>query len=281
VAWVAQVLVDRRDPVELPAAPLGAEVPAAAQGWLRSTACVQCDDEALQAQGRRLARDVEDVAGYVQAVLQFTSTHRGEPGAPFTSLDASAALRCGGSCTSRANLAAALLRAQGIPARTSAHLPTWADRLYEHWHVEYWHPGHGWVWIEPTLGKLLPEPCTMVVLNVANPEDEDQAFHPIITHSNVMPGVARFAVHEISLDLTPWRGPRGTANRAAGVLALEADPAEVAALFAAARAAWKPLAAAGRAGVHLQERTNAVRTYLVEDEPTAAELRILLERLAD
>lgn len=205
VRWESLVLVDARADAPLPEADWE-DPPEEARPWLRATAVVQSDDPGIRAKADELREASPTVGDFAKAVIRFTARNQGT-GAPFVTLDARAALACGGSCTSRANLAAALLRAGGVPARTSAHLPTWSGPLYEHWHVEYWHPGAGWTWLEPTLGHVRPQPFTMVVLNVALPEDEDQGFDEVIGHSGVMLGVARHAVHEHSPELERWTGP--------------------------------------------------------------------------
>ena len=63
-------------------------------------------------------------------------------------LTATEALTKRGSCTSCANLGAALLRAQGIPARIVAGYPTWCGALQTHYVVEYWLPQGGWRLLE-------------------------------------------------------------------------------------------------------------------------------------
>ena len=142
VRWEALVLVGRGkdDPLPRAAQP---EAPKDAAAWTRSTACVQSDDPAIRDKAKELAKGTEGVEPYARRVIEFTAHHQGKDGVVFDTLDARKGLDCGGSCTSRANLAAALLRARGIPARTVAHLPTWSGPLYEHWLVEYWHPGAG------------------------------------------------------------------------------------------------------------------------------------------
>ncbi len=180
----------------------GPKHPRKRQPWTRSTACVQSDDPAIREKANELAKGTEGVEAYARRVIEFTAHHQGKEGVPFDTLDARKGLDCGGSCTSRANLAAALLRARGIPARTVAHLPTWSGPLYEHWLVEYWHPGAGWVWLESSLGQFRPLPCTLVVLGVANPEDEDRAFDPLQTRQ-VMPGAPHLSVHVGSEPLHP------------------------------------------------------------------------------
>jgi len=222
IRWVCDVLVMDTPDIPLPRADKPEALPSTSV-WLRSTRCVQSDDPKIVEQARKLGEDCSGVEQYVQRVLRFTSSNRGqEPGAAFTTLDASKGLACGGSCTSRANLAAALLRAHGIPARTVAHLPTWAPMLYEHWLVEYWHPGAGWVWIEPTMGQMQPKDWSLVVINVANPDDEDLSFDPVISHSGVMLGAPHLAVHKHSPELlTVFRmDAANEGNYARGVLEL-------------------------------------------------------------
>jgi len=268
VRWESLVLVRDREDAELPHA-AEPEVPEEAAPWLRSTACIQSEDKAIAAKAKELGG--EDLASTVANVLAFSSTNRGV-GQPFTALDAKTALGCGGSCTSRANLAAALLRAEGIPARTSAHLPTWSGPLYEHWHVEYWHPGAGWTWIEPTLGKLRPKPYSMVVLNIANPEDEDAGFDPAISHSGVMTGVPRYAVHENSEELwlakPGWSDDLGLMNEARTVGVIDAKASD--AVFESAERAWETLLESCRAGELDSERTARIEAALLAEETTRA-----------
>lgn len=204
VKWESLVLVGDRPRADLPHAP-EPECPDEAKPWTRSTACVQSDDPDIRAKARELAQG--DVAAYVRKAVGFAATNpvRMRPG---STLDARCALDTGSSCTGRANLAAALLRARGIPARTVAHLPTWSGPLFEHWLVEYWHPGAGWTWVEPSLNRIQPEPWMVAVLNVAEPEDEDSArsFAPYAVRS-VMAGAPRLSVPELSDGLGADNSP--------------------------------------------------------------------------
>jgi hypothetical protein len=166
------------------------------------------------------------------------------------SLDACDALRSGSTCTGRANLAAALLRAHGIPARTVAHLPTWSGPLFCHWLVEYWHPGAGWVWLEPTLDRPQPPAWTAVVVNVASPADEDHAFD-WTQASGVAAGVPHYAARELAGGLRPLLDQAeqrrwGAVNQATPELALRATDAELRELSDAARRSFGDWAAAGR-----------------------------------
>ncbi|MGB0951793.1 MAG: transglutaminase-like domain-containing protein [Planctomycetota bacterium] len=249
VRWESMVVVLPRKDKRLPAASKE-PAPEETAVWLQSTACIQSADEDIVAKAQELGAGKKSTGKFVENVLAFTSSHQGDPGAEFKTLDARAALDCGGSCTSRANLAAALFRAGGIPARTSAHLPTWSGPLYEHWHVEYWHPGAGWTWVEPTLGKLRPQPISMVVLNVANPGDEDQGFDPIISHSGVMIGVPRFSVHELSESIAyrPLPGIGFEKNWAKPLAHLDGSKSSIKKLENLARESWEVLKAENLVG---------------------------------
>ena len=214
------------------------------------------------------------------ALSQFTSHHQGKPGAAFDALDARKGLDCGGSCTSRANLAAALLRARGIPARTVAHLPTWSGPLYEHWLVEYWHPGAGWVWLESSQGKFRPLPCSLVVLNVANPEDEDRAFDPLQCRQ-VMPGAPHLSVHVGSEELHRARSLPGNSPAPATLPPSSAslngtDEELAAAVLRRPTARLKRWSRRVRTGIADAARTEAVRNAL--ESKKATELAAALQR---
>jgi hypothetical protein len=245
VSWESLVLVGDRPPVALPPA-ARPEFPPEAGAWLRSTACVQSQDQEIRATAEELARGAEDVGEFARRVAKFTA-ERPLDERRLTGLDAKAALASGGSCTSRANLAAALLRARGVPARTVAHLPTWAGQHYEHWLVEYWHPGVGWVWLESSLNQLQPPPWTAVVLNVASPEDENLAFDRLHCRA-VARGAPHLAVIEITADLAVDYARRTVGNSATPEVRLQAMPEEWKALWAAARQAHGGLVEKGEAG---------------------------------
>jgi hypothetical protein len=168
--------------------------------WVRSTACVQADAKQILDVAARLSDPKDSVESFARKVFAFVRDDRGT-GAPFTSLDALSALKCGGSCTNKANLAAALLRAHHIPARTVSHMPTWANSpLYEHWLTEYWQPDKGWVALDPALGRWAPDRRTRIVLSTSSAQDEEKAFDPMHLKF-VMPGAAFQSVAELSSNL--------------------------------------------------------------------------------
>jgi hypothetical protein len=176
--------------------------PASATEWKQSTSCVQSSSARIRAIAEKLAASGDSAEAYARKVMAFVRDDMGK-GAPFKALDALAALECGGSCTNKSNLAAALLRAHGIPARTVSHMPLWAtEPLYEHWLTEFWQPGEGWLPLDATIGCWNPDRRSRVVLAISNPADEDRAFEPL--HERfVMPGAAYMSVAELSKELYP------------------------------------------------------------------------------
>ncbi len=84
----------------------------------------------------------------------------------------------GGVCTGRANLGTALFRANGIPAKDLAVMPTWLDFKYDmHFISQYYCPGYGWVFVETSYGiqKTPCEPKYNIVMRVNYPDDENKA----------------------------------------------------------------------------------------------------------
>jgi len=256
VKWESFVLLLAESPARLPAHSV-VEPPDAASEWLRPTACVQSDDPQIQSKADELAAGTDDVQGIVQRAITFTSGLQNRCGDHHDSLDARKGLDCGGSCTNRANLAAALLRAQGIPARTLAHLPTWSGRLYEHWLIEYWHPQVGWVWAESSTGELQPERTSIVVLNVANPFDEDRAFDDSMRHSGIIPGAPEWSVHKLSDELTRCRTDPEYSGNCAIVVLESAEAENFRALCDDAQLAYaqlRSLAVGGESDLELYDR---------------------------
>jgi hypothetical protein len=94
--------------------------------------------------------DDDDVMQVVAKVLATARrTFAGAQGR-VTSLTAVEALDKRGSCTSCANLVAALLRGSGVPARILAGYPLWSGPLQTHYIVEAYVPEFGWYPMEST-----------------------------------------------------------------------------------------------------------------------------------
>ncbi len=200
IKWESRVLVAGRADTRPPSVSLSA--PNIVSPWRRGSLCVQSDDRDIKAKALQLSAGTDDLETYVRRVIRFTKMNKGN-GTVFDALDAKKALASGGSCTSRANLAAALMRARGIPARTMSHLPTWyGAEMFEHWLVEYWHPGAGWIWVESTLGQYQPAPNTLVVLAVSSIEDENKCEDPVHLRA-IMHGAPYLSGRELSVELFP------------------------------------------------------------------------------
>ena len=127
--------------------------PEECQPWLKSTWCVDSQHEKIQAVSKEIRYAADDVmsiiagsrSGPVKSWRTLKAITRvSQPSRPLTSL---------GSCTSNANLVAALLRGCNIPARVVAGYPSWTGPLQTHYIVEAWMPQFGWYPIEATMLK--------------------------------------------------------------------------------------------------------------------------------
>jgi len=200
IVWDGYVFIRDHDYSQLPEnveLPKENELPKEILPWLASTACVQVDHPEIQEKAKEIRGESTDILEIAQKTANFfeTGITRGE----FRSLDAVEALHKGGSCTSFANLAAALLRANGIPTRILAVYPTWASSLQTHYIVEFYVSGYGWVRFESTLGKIPWQPYQDIVVAVVTPEDEDRSFEQLRWAA---PGVPWFSLTENLSDYT-------------------------------------------------------------------------------
>ena len=165
VAKVSVVLRNRRDKVAIkfrslvlvgPSSfgdvPDRAEIPdqwpEQCQPWLKSTWCVDSQHDTIRALSKEIRDDADDVMTLIAAVQKRAGTVLSKAQGEFKDLTAVAALTRRGSCTSNANLVAALLRASNIPARVVAGYPSWSPPLQTHYIVEAYVPQFGWYPIE-------------------------------------------------------------------------------------------------------------------------------------
>lgn len=171
VAWRALVLCGPRSLDDLPdAAPLPKEWPREAARWLRATRCVQAADPRIRAAARVGSRDALAI---VQAALETAEACWTRATGNAHELGAVEALTTQGSCTSCANLLAALVRANGVPARVLSGYPSWSGPLQTHYLVEAWLPGYGWYRLEPTMWRSGWPPCQQITVSIVTPEAED------------------------------------------------------------------------------------------------------------
>lgn len=166
--------------------------------WLRSTEAVPSKDVAIRKKARAIVKGTNDIKEQADRIMQFCVKQ------PFPeklqAMDAKTALTVGGSCTSRANLGAALLRAVGVPARTIAHLPVSAHWCDMHWLTEYWQPGYGWISIETSLDQFAPPSNRRIVLSIASADDEEKSRDPIHLRT-VLPGAPYLSISLVSPEL--------------------------------------------------------------------------------
>jgi hypothetical protein len=149
------------------------KVPDDAKPWLASTRCVQSSDPKFQAIAKEITGEATSVGDLIRrandritTILQAQTGHCEE-------LDALEALVHRGSCTSNANLAAAVFRACGVPARVVAGYPLWSGPLQTHYVVELWCPRQGWLPFESTLLKYPWPGSQQIQVSVVQPADED------------------------------------------------------------------------------------------------------------
>jgi transglutaminase-like putative cysteine protease len=152
-----------------------AEWPAEARPWLVSTWCAECDDERISKLAKELRGESDDVMNVIAAVLTRTRAIFGAAKGHVNHLTAVEALDKQGSCTSCANLVAALLRGAGVPARVLAGYPLWSGPLQTHYIVEAYVPGYGWYPIESTRSQAPWPNHQQVNVSIVPAEHETRA----------------------------------------------------------------------------------------------------------
>ncbi|MFA6213073.1 MAG: transglutaminase-like domain-containing protein [Candidatus Obscuribacterales bacterium] len=217
-------------------------------GYLEATKCVQSDDREILKIATDLAHEADSIEKIIESVVLFTASNPNSY--EYESLDAKTALAQGGSCTSRANLATALLRALKIPARTVSHLPVWGSWMYQHWLVEYFHPSKGWQWIEPTMNLLKPCQNRLVLLAFASIDDENKSSDPDQLRA-IMPGAPYLSGYILSESLTI--GFRGSENFAYELGQIEGNSVELDSLFHEARMALVRASSPNSSGIGYKE----------------------------
>jgi transglutaminase-like putative cysteine protease len=154
ITWQSLVLVAPTDFARAPAqAPFPKSWPAEAEPWLQSTWCCEHEHDRVRALAREIRGDGSDVLRVIVETLARAKRTVAAAEGRVTELTAVQALDRQGSCTSCANLVAALLRGSGIPARVLAGYPLWSGPLQTHYIVEAFVPGFGWYPVESTLGR--------------------------------------------------------------------------------------------------------------------------------
>lgn len=178
-AWVAIVGNSYNDAPEAVPIPTIDELPDSAKAWLVPTDCAQRDATIVQETAAAIRDTITDLVVLADEITSFTSQ------IPFNfehqpyAFDAVYALQWGNSCTGTAHAAAALFRANGVPARTLLNIPAGDHGLDQHWIIDYLIPDYGWVRMEPSAasGNMFPTELDVITM-ACGPEHEFPVFIP-------------------------------------------------------------------------------------------------------
>ncbi len=129
------------------------EWPADAKPWLASTWCCDHENERIKSMAAEIRGESNDVIEVITKALASAGKTFGKAKGRVQNLTAIEALDKQGSCTSCANLVAALLRGAGVPARILSGYPLWSGPLQTHYIVEAYVPDYGWYPVESTMCK--------------------------------------------------------------------------------------------------------------------------------
>lgn len=182
VDWTVYVLVNENTYADLPAVvpiPTPEQLPDSVRAWLSPTDCTQIEAPIVQETAQRIRGTKTNLIELAEAVCAYCDSIPWTfPHSP-SAFDAVYALNWGNSCTGHAHAAAALMRANGVPARVLLNIPTWYNGWFDmHWCTDYFVPGYGWVRMEPSLGTHPYQPQDEIVTLACNPEDEFPLFYP-------------------------------------------------------------------------------------------------------
>lgn len=149
------------------------------EAYLQETPCVQSEAGQVKKLAESLWPDTGGIGAYAKNIQAFIRNMK-QNKRP-RSLDALGILDSGANwiCTANANLAAALLRAKDIPARSVAVIPPIGHVLEMHRIVEYFDAGQ-WVKFDPSsLQKNIPmKPWQSIIMARTTIADEDIAMKP-------------------------------------------------------------------------------------------------------
>lgn len=267
ISWQSLVLIRGKIDATLPDS--SPEVPPHTAPWLLSSQLVQCEDDEITVKAAELASASGGLESYVRNVVHFTSTIRPKKRNKSNSPDAKTALEGGQSCAAQANLIAALLRANGIPARTVSVLPTSSRTFcFQHLAVEYWHPGVGWIWVEPEMNPRQPAANELVVLTVQSPDDEDESDNPVHLCYLTAPGTDKAnSKPSKNTDAKPIIKRLGGPNVAFDQAEISGTEIDLDNLFRAALQNFQTVAAQRGCNNQSKERTEAILAAAYEGNP--------------
>lgn len=170
IEWVSVILMAPRQ---------GASNVASSKAYLAETPCVQSGAGPVTNLAAKLWSASGRIDVYATNIQEFIRTMKQEKQP--RSMDALGILESGGNwiCTANANLAAALLRAKNIPARSIAVIPPNAIRLEMHRVVEYFDGGQ-WLKFDPSsVQRDIPmKPWQNIIMARTTIADEQIAMKP-------------------------------------------------------------------------------------------------------
>jgi len=176
LSWRSIVLSGERSFDDVPKlAPMPKMWPKKTRRWLKSTQCVQAKDERIRKIASEIRGNSDDVMEIVHATLSRAGEIIANQEGRGADLGAIEALEKQGSCTSAANLVAALLRANDIPARILAGYATWFGPHQTHYIVEAYVPEYGWYPIESTKLVAPWQPYKQIEVSMIRPDYEDRS----------------------------------------------------------------------------------------------------------
>ena len=203
IEWKSEVLTDMTERFDLaqskataPPSQSNSKATAQPEQWLKPTKFVDSDHPKIVAKAAEFkgATVAETINKTVVGTVAIRSKQKGQA----REMTASIALEKSGSCTSNANLLAALLRANGIPARILSGYPTWANAPYQtHYIVEAYVDGFGWYPIEPTLYASGWNCSNMPIVSIVSIENEEKGVERLQGGA----GVAYLSLNEASAGL--------------------------------------------------------------------------------
>ena len=169
--------------------------------WLRSSSTVQTRNSKIKAWAKKIKGRTlgEFVTGLGRVMGEIAEGYKREFG---TRWDAVSGLTERTGCCGQANLAAALFRSRGVPARILAGYPAWSGALATHYVVEYYVPGFGWVLYDSASGLDRAHPCLNILVSVvAIADDNGSKKRAVVTGQWFWFGVPAHSVIEIEGDM--------------------------------------------------------------------------------
>lgn len=159
--------------------------------WSQSSALVQSQDPEIVTIAKKLKSESSSSNDFINRVVKFVAANKLGHESPSGRFDAKSALAEGGNSLARASLCAAILRSQGVAARTIAAAPTWAEKTEaEQWLVECQSEDGNWAMIEPTVGLQYPARDWFAVLDIPSVLDESTASLPKGSGVEPSPGLS-------------------------------------------------------------------------------------------